>query len=115
MSELFVCHVEWGAPEPSVLEAFFTQLFGWKFQPFAPGYLMYLPAQGGVSVGINQSDQMRSGGSPSVSVRVNDLDATLLRAVELGGQVAVPKTAVGNGAFAFISAPDGNLIGLQQL
>ena len=115
MPEPFVCHVEWGTPDPAALESFLSKMFGWMFQPFAPGYLMYLPSDGGVSVGINQSDQMRSGGSPNASVRVTNLDAMLAKAVELGGKVAVPRTPVGNGAFAFVNAPDGNLIGLQQL
>jgi predicted enzyme related to lactoylglutathione lyase len=61
------------------------------------------------------SDQMRAGGSPNASIQVTDLDAILASARELGGAVAVPRTAMGNGSFAFISAPDGNLIGLQQI
>ncbi len=58
---------------------------------------------------------MRAGGSPNVSVRVADLDAILVKAETLGGKVVVPKTPMGAGAFAFIAAPDGNLIGLQML
>ena len=115
MPEPFVCHVEWGTPDPAVLDKFFSQLFGWKFQTFAPGYWIYLPASGGVSVGINTSDQMRAGGSPNVSIRVEDIDAVLAKAQTLGGAVAVPKTMLGSGAFAFITAPDGNVIGLQQM
>lgn len=115
MPEPFVCHVEWGASDPAVLERFFSQLFGWKFQTFTPGYLMYLPEGGGVSVGINTSTQMSPGGSPNVSIRVADIDAVLAKTLELGGNVAVPKTMMGSGAFAFITAPDGNIIGLQQL
>ncbi len=115
MSQPFVCHVKWGTSDPAVLERFLSQLFGWKFQAFAPGYLMYLPEGGGVSVGINASTQMSPGGSPNVSIRIEDIDAILSKAQELGGRVAVPKTMIGNGAFAFINAPDGNIIGLQQL
>ena len=115
MSTPFICHVEWGTPNPAVLETFLTQLFGWKFQAFMPTYLMHLPDDGSASVGINQSDQMQSGGSPSASVRVTDLDAVLAKAQELGGSIAVPKTQIGAGAFAFIAAPDGSLIGLQQV
>lgn len=115
MSSNFVCHVEWGTQDPATLSKFLNQLFGWEFQPFTPTYLMYLPANGGVSVGINQNDMMKAGGSPSVSVRVTDLDAVLVKAQELGGSVAVPKVQMGSGAFAFIQAPDGNIIGLQQV
>jgi len=115
MSTPFICHVEWGTPDPVVLQHFLTQLFGWNFTSLAPDYLMFLPADGGVSIGIMKSDQMRAGGSPSASVRVADLDAMLKQAMELGGKIVVPKTPISGGAFAFIGAPDGNLIGLQQL
>jgi predicted enzyme related to lactoylglutathione lyase len=115
MSTPFVCHVEWGSPDPAVLEKFLSQLFGWQFQSFAPNYLMYLPADGATSVGIWQSDQVKPGGTPNVSVRVLDMDAMLAKAEELGGKVAVPKTMMGTGSFAFVAAPEGNLIGLQQI
>jgi predicted enzyme related to lactoylglutathione lyase len=115
MTTPFICHVEWGTTDPAALQKFLNQLFGWEFQSFSPNYLIYMPADGGVSVGIMQSDQMRSGGSPNVSVRVIDLDAMLAKAEEFGGKVVVPKTQMGNGAFAFIAAPDGNLIGLQKV
>lgn len=115
MSTPFICHVEWGTPTPAVLEKFLTELFGWKFQPFAPNYLIYIPADGSASVGINQSDQMQAGGSPNASVRVTDIDSMLAKAEELGGKIVVPKTLMGEGAFAFIAAPDGNLIGLQKI
>jgi len=61
MTTPFICHVEWGTPDPKSLHEFLTKLFRWEFQTFAPGYLMHLPAGGGVSVGIIQSDQMRAG------------------------------------------------------
>jgi uncharacterized protein len=115
LSTPFICHVEWGTPNPAELEKFFSQLFGWQFQTFAPTYLMYLPGDGGVSVGILQSDQVRAGGSPNVSVCVLDMDAMLAKAEELGGKVVVAKTQMGSGSFAFVAAPDGNLIGLQKI
>ena len=115
MTTPFLCHVEWGTTAPASLQEFLTGLFGWEFHILAPGYLIYMPADGGTSIGINQSDQMRAGGSPNASVRFIDLDATLAKAQELGGKVTVPKTEMGSGAFAFISAPDGNLIGLQKI
>jgi predicted enzyme related to lactoylglutathione lyase len=37
------------------------------------------------------------------------------KAKALGGEVAVPKTTIpGMGSFAFVKAPDGNLIGLFE-
>ena len=115
MSTPFVCHVEWGTPDPAVLEKFLSQLFNWRFQTFAPNYIMYLPSEGGISVGIMQSDQVKAGGTPNVSIRVVDMDLMLEKAEELGGKIVVPKTSMGEGSFAFIAAPDGNLIGLQKI
>ena len=115
MSAPFICHVEWGTPDPESLQKFLNQLFGWEFQAFTPEYLMHIPAEGGASVGIMKSDQMRAGGSPSASIRVTDIDAVMTKAATLGGKVVVPKTQMGTGSFAFIAAPDGNLIGLQMI
>ena len=47
MTTPFICHVEWGTPDPDVLQKFLTQLFGWGFQAFAPNYMIYLSAEGG--------------------------------------------------------------------
>lgn len=115
MSTPFVCHVEWATKNPTELESFLTQLFGWHFQPFAPNYLIYLPDDGSTSVGILQSEHVQAGGTPNVSVRVVEMDAMLAKAEELGGKVIVPKTEMGSGSFAFVCAPDGNIIGLQKI
>ena len=115
MSIPSICHVEWGTTDPAVLSKFLTALFNWQFQTFAPNYLMYLPGDGGISVGLMQSDKVHAGGTPNVSIRVDDMDAMLAKAVEHGGKIVVPKTPMGAGWFAFVAAPDGNLVGLQKL
>ncbi len=111
----FICHIEWGTPNPAMLEKFLTQLFSWQFQTFASNDLIYVPADAGASVGIIQSDQMQAGGSPNASRRVIDMESMLAKAEELGAKIVVPKTPIGDGSFAFIAAPDGSLIGLQNL
>lgn len=56
------------------------------------------------------------GGTPNVYIEVASIDACLEQAQLLGGGVAVPKTKVpGMGSFAFVKAPDGNLIGLHEI
>jgi len=115
MTTPYISHVEWGTEDPDELETFLSQLFGWQFDRFAPNYRIYLPGAGGISVGILESSRMKAGGTPNVSVRVDDLDATLDQAAELGGEVVVPKTPMGESSYAFIAAPDGNLVGLQQI
>jgi hypothetical protein len=39
----------------------------------------------------------------------------LAKVEELGGKIVVPKTLMGNGSFAFVAAPDGNLVGRQKM
>ena len=115
MTTPFICHIEWGTPDPAMLEKFLTQLFSWQFQTFAHQDLIYVPANGDASVGMIQSDQMLAGGSPNASRRVTDMESVLAKAEELGAKIVVPKTPMGDGSFAFIAAPDGSLIGLQNL
>jgi predicted enzyme related to lactoylglutathione lyase len=115
MSAPFICHIEWGTPDPAVLENFLTQLFSWQFQAFAHDNVIYDSAGGGASVGIIHSEQMRVGGLPNASRRVTDMESMLAKAEELGAKIVVPKTPIGDGSFAFIAAPDGSLIGLQNL
>ena len=115
MSTPFICHIEWGTPDPAMLEKFLTQLFSWQFQTSSHDNLIYDSADGGASVGILQSDPMRASGSPNASRRVTDMESMLAKAEELGAKIVVPKTPIGDGSFAFIAAPDGSLIGLQNL
>ena len=102
----FICHIEWGTPDPAMLEKFLTQLFSWQFQAFVPNDLSYGPADGG---------HMRAGESPNESRQVTDMESMLAKAEELGAKIVVPKTPLGDGSFAFIAAPDGSLIGFQTL
>jgi hypothetical protein len=47
-------------------------------------------------------------------VSVDDIDAYLAKALSLGGKTLVPKVTIPNGAFAWLSDPDGNTVGLWQ-
>jgi predicted enzyme related to lactoylglutathione lyase len=64
------------------------------------GGIWMRPAEGGIGV--------------VVYVRVDDIDATLQRVVELGGKVAGPRLSLPGGYAAFFTDPTGNLLGLYQ-
>jgi hypothetical protein len=50
-----------------------------------------------------------------VYVQVEDLEAYLQKATALGGKTLVPPvTLPGQGSFAWLAAPDGNIIGLWK-
>lgn len=115
MDKNTITHVEWGTTQLSRLKDFMTGLFDWQFQPFGEGYFMY-KAPGGLSVGLMHNDHAQvAGGTPNVYIDVVSIDACFEKAKALGGDVAVPKTTLpGMGSFAFVKAPDGNLIGLFE-
>ncbi len=107
--------IEWGSADVERLKAFVSALFGWEFAPLVPGYYFYRPAEG-PGIGLMQNPQCQAGGTPNVYIKVASIRDCLEKTQALGGSVAVPETPLpGLGSFAFVKAPDGNLIGLHQL
>jgi uncharacterized protein len=117
MANNLVTHVEWDTTDPIGLKDFLSGVFGWHFAPFGETYFTSDSKQTGIGVGINKNDRAQiGGGTPNVYIDVASIEETLSRAQLLGGGVAVPKTALpGMGSYAFIKAPDGNLIGLFEM
>ena len=99
------------------LQKFYAELFNWQVsEPGGPEFGFYAIVAGdssGVSVGIGQEP----GGTTRTTayVQVQDLQATLDRAVVMGGRVVVPPTDIpGVVTFAHFTDPEGNLIGLTK-
>ncbi|MGQ0627913.1 MAG: VOC family protein [Phycisphaerales bacterium] len=112
-----VVHFEIPANEPEALTRFYGTLFGWSFQkaPF-PGPEYWL-CDTGTGVGINGAIMKRQHPQhPWMNyVSVEDIDAAITKALELGASLALPKTPVpGVGAFAAVVDPQGNICGLWQ-
>ncbi|MFC5821743.1 VOC family protein [Nonomuraea harbinensis] len=106
-----IVHWEIAGPDREALRTFYESLFGWKSETVDHNYALVRPGEG-LDGGI-----MRTGtGVPpyvTVYVRVEDLKQTLERARELGADVCVPATTIGEGTqFALFTDPAGNLIGL---
>ena len=112
--KLVVTHVEWSTSDPNQLTNFLSGLFRWKFDGFGEDYFIYNPGPG-VSIGVLRNTQAQPGGTPNVYISVASIDETIAKALELGGQIAVPKTEIpGMGSYAFVSSPEKNLIGLHE-
>jgi predicted enzyme related to lactoylglutathione lyase len=116
MATNVVTHVEWDTSDPTGLKDFLCGVFGWQFAPFGETYFVTDSRQTGIGVGVNKNVRAQiGGGTPNVYIDVESIEATLARAQSLGGSTAVPKTEIpGMGSYAFIKAPDGNLIGLFE-
>ncbi|GGS28683.1 VOC family protein [Actinokineospora fastidiosa] len=109
-----VVHFEIGTKDGERAGAFYRDLFGWQLEPAGPGYSLISPQDGGIGGGLMEATE----DIPTyvtVYVQVEDLRASLDRAVALGGAVAVePMPIEGVGSFALFQDPDGNTIGLMQ-
>lgn len=107
-----VVHFEIAGPDGERLIGFYRDLFGWDIQGAGPDYWLVTAAEGGVGGGIMQTrDDMPA--YVTVYASTDDLDGTLERVGELGGETVVPPTEIpGVGFFAMFRDPGGNIIGL---
>jgi uncharacterized protein len=108
-----VVHFEIGASDHQALARFYGELFGWGLRAVSEGYTLVDTRGGqGVNGGIGRSDS----GEPWATfyVEVDDPEACLDRARELGGRTVLPVTALAGMAFAMFNDPDGLLVGLVR-
>lgn len=120
-----VVHFEIHAGDPEAASAFYRELFGWTISKWdGPADYWLVDTGGADEPGINGAIVGRRGDAPVdgqavnayvCTVDVDDLDACLARADELGASPAVPKMPVpGVGWLAYVKDPDGNILGMMQ-
>jgi uncharacterized protein len=105
------------SPDHERAQKFYSELFGWQVaaDPAMGGYgLVDTGAgDGAIGGGIGPSSGPGEKGV-KIYMRVDDLDAYLDRAEQLGGKRLVPPTDLPGdyGRFAVFADPDGNQVGL---
>ncbi|MGZ4164419.1 MAG: VOC family protein [Tumebacillaceae bacterium] len=108
-----VVHFEIIGNNGANIQEYYAKLFGWEINADNPmNYGLVGASEGGIGGGIGGSEE---GGKPHVTfyVAVEDLQATLDKAVELGGKVVQPVTEIpGMVTLAQFSDIDGNIIGI---
>ncbi|MEO6420567.1 MAG: VOC family protein [Polyangiaceae bacterium] len=101
-------------PVPQDAVTFYETVIGWTGQPREPGYTMFVTPQGPVGGVMALPDQARRMGSGPIwtsFVQVSDVDATIAKAISLGGSLHVPPSDVpGFGRMAVIMDPQGGHI-----
>jgi len=114
MTEPRVIHFEILGDDQKALQAFWSELFGLKLDTSNPGgYGMSDPAQTGIVVGVGE--KRGPVGHVTAYVRVADIDATLAKAVKLGGSVIMPKFNAGPEAvLAVVADAEGHVVGLSE-
>jgi len=115
MTEPRVIHFEILGKDGPAIQRYWSELLGWKLNTDNPGgYGMTDPADTGIVVGVSGT-QDGSNGHVTSYVRVADIDATLARAVALGGSVVMPKFSPSPDAtLALVADAEGHVVGLSE-
>ncbi len=119
-----VTHFEIQAEDPARTIKFYTELLGWTFTQWG-GQKYWLITTGEASEpGINGGLLPRPGAGPIDGQAVNayvctvatpNVDATLSKALSLGGKLALPKIAIPTvGWLAYAKDTEGNIFGMMQ-
>ena len=108
-----VVHFEIGCRDRDKTGDFYAKLFGWEITAAGPASSI----QTGSPLGI-PGHIISLGHEPEhytmFYVDVEDVQAALDKATELGGKTLVPPIAIPTGTFAWFADPDGNMIGLMK-
>jgi len=107
-----VIHAEIRSADPDATRAFFGELFGWTYSDGAfPGYTF---VDTGVEGAIPTAIGPLQGGADSVLffVGVEDVEATLARAEELGGKTIQPAQQVPGVTFGVFADAQGHVVGV---
>jgi predicted enzyme related to lactoylglutathione lyase len=94
--------------------AFYSDVVGWKTQPFQADYIMWVGSQGPLGGVMKLPDEAVKAGAPphwTAHVQVGDVDAAVALAKKLGGKVYKEPTDIPTvGRFAVIADPQGAAI-----
>jgi predicted enzyme related to lactoylglutathione lyase len=109
-----ICYIQIPARDVEGSAAFYADVFGWTLRR-SDGTVSFDDTVGEVSgTWVTGRPPTRDAGL-IVYVMVTDVEATLDRIVERGGEVVTPRTPQGEGeAFATFRDPAGNLLGIGQ-
>ena len=110
-----VVHFEILGKNHEALQQYYHDLFDWNITQASPDFpygLVSVEEQGeGIGGGVGSSMDGRP--QAMFYVQVDDIQTSLDRAAELGGDITMPVTVIpGMVAFAHIKDIEGNLIGL---
>ena len=112
MSHHPVIHAEIRSQDPDATRAFFGELFGWQYWDGAfPGYTFVdTGVEGALPTAIGP--QQGSADAVLFFVGVEDVEATLARAEELGGTTIQPAQQVPGVTFGVFADPHGHVVGV---
>jgi predicted enzyme related to lactoylglutathione lyase len=103
---------ELGTKDPETAAAFYSDLFGWTYeeQDMGPGGMYRMIKNGDrMNGGIRRQSEMEADVPPNwlVYFTTTDLEGSVAKVSELGGNVMMPPTDIGMGRIAVVSDPQG--------
>lgn len=108
-----VVHFEIGCRDRAKTETFYTNLFGWRIEPAGPAGIVSTGSGSGIAGHITSL-----GHEPhnyvNIYVEVDNLEAYLVRASELGARTLVGPVPIPQGRFAWVADPEGTMVGLME-
>ena len=117
-------HFEIHADDPQRAIAFYTGVFGWTINQWETNPYWLVSTGPTEEPGIDGAILPRMGDRPAtgapvvgmvVTMQVVDLDASLTKAYELGGVLALDKMVIpGVGTVAYVLDSEANVIGMLQ-
>jgi hypothetical protein len=100
-------YVEFTVTDMAEAKLFYGTAFDWKFNDYGPGYAGIQRRQGGEAGGIRLETEVSAGG-PLVILYSNDLEATIEKVREAGGQVTQGPYEFPGGRRFHFADPGGN-------
>lgn len=114
MSQHPIIHVELSCHDREQAGEFYRSIFGWEIQQMPEMNYATFSTGEGVGGGLNPVQESYPAGLVTFYVYTDDVDATLAKVKELGGEIVVPKMEIpGVGWFGFFKDPTGNQIGIM--
>jgi uncharacterized protein len=114
-----VTHIAINADDNGLTQAFYEELFDWRFEPAYPGFARTAlpPADEMVAAVQSRRDLLpgvRTNG-PEVTIEVDALDVVLAQVDRLGGRVVMERATIpGVGDLVFVADPSGNVVGVIE-
>lgn len=107
-----VTHFEIGCRDSAKTRDFYAKLFDWQIVAEGQAAMIHTGGKGidGHITALGHDPQ----NYVTVYVEVEDAKAYLDKAKALGGKILVPPIKIPTGRFAWLSDPDGNIVGLLE-
>jgi predicted enzyme related to lactoylglutathione lyase len=102
----------------SATDAFYTQMFGWSQEqmqmPDCPPYTIFKSGEDHVAGSVTPPDAPEAPSTWLTYVNVEDLDAAVAKARELGATIRKERVDLPMGSFAIITDPQGATFAVWQ-